>query len=870
MSRAIIAQDVAQLLARTAVVRKMDETELVSIVPNQSGLRYIGCPNCNSGRQEGQLAWTIDRPNEVYCRYCDHRYPSEKYPMNEVVTVQSPRGETARFEYWADDKGYRYFFKARRDDEVRGYMSACALDLARLYVATNDRSHARRSAVIIDRFAEVFPGWCYHFDYPFEQKVIYDGDVRPEKFRAGYRTARWNWWAYMDIPDDLVRAYALIRKSGVLADLSKERGVDVELRIRSELLRSAGEQVFANPEPYTNMSPTAWRSLITLGKAIDEPRYVHEVVRRLNKFIDLQFFYDGSWYEGAPSYGAQTLSGLENVLAELRGYTDPVGYIDPVDGKRLENLDMEKEFPTLAQARTALQKLRLPNGREVPINDTWATASQRTSSRRRVAGANAIHSNSYLLPALGHACMNFGIDQHATQFHLSWSGGYGHQHADGLNLMLFAHTKEMLSDLGYTHTAYRPWVISTVAHNTVVIDGMSQAMGSKKTPSDGNLRFADFLGKRVQVVSADAKRVYPDVAKVFRRTLVAIEVDQDRHYALDFFEVEGGRTHDYFLHGDSDAPTNAEMEGLNWEKLDSLLPSGFDWKPTVNEGQSHRATEPHYPYGFLRNLRSTAPVAGQTVGFFFKAADQTKSGLHVFIVPEPNIRFIMGDNPSVRQAQEDDSQLEKFLRPFIMLRHISDQGRSKFVSVLEPYETAPFIQSVERIPNIDGALVMKIVIGERTDWIIVGADKQVSIANSNSIPSVFRGKVGVLSLQNNEIEHAYALGEGGWQAGVYHLIGNRPQRAMLHAIDRGEIVVSQVGLTLPVVGDIVRLETDDAWTYPFNVTSAERDGDSIRIRVAEGPGMEFQADINRLRLTSFPQREHTGAVHVEWMSSNSR
>lgn len=409
----------------------------------------------------------------------------------------------------------------------------------------------------------------------------------------------------MDIPDDLFNAYTMSRESGVLADLSKERGVDVELRIRHDLLKNAGEQVFANPESYTNMSPIAWRSLVTLGKVIDEPRYVHDVVRRLKKFVDLQFFYDGSWYVGAPSYGAQTVSGLEQVLAELRGYSDPVGFTDPVDGKRLENLDLEKEFPTLRQARSALQKLKLPNGREVPINDTWAPASQRNSSRRRDLGASAIHSNSYLLPAMGHACMNFGNDQQATQFHLSWSGGYGHQHADGLNLILFAHEKEMLSDLGYTHTAYRPWATSTVAHNTVVIDGLSQAMGSRQSPSDGSLRFADFLDKRVKVVSADAKRVYPGTA-------------------------------------------------------------------------------------------------------------------------------------------------------------------------------------------------------------------------------------------------------------------------MLHAIDRGEIVVRQVGLTLPVAGDVVRLETDDAWTYPFNVTYAERDGDAIRIRVAEGPGMEFQAENNRLRLTSFPQREHTGTVYIEWMTGNSR
>ncbi|MPY90626.1 MAG: hypothetical protein GEU99_22235 [Luteitalea sp.] len=87
------SKDLPALLEATAFVRGLEDPDLVSLVPEQAGLRFVGCPNCNSGRQEGQLAWTPQRPGEVYCRYCNHRYPSDKYPMN---LARTPRFEEPR------------------------------------------------------------------------------------------------------------------------------------------------------------------------------------------------------------------------------------------------------------------------------------------------------------------------------------------------------------------------------------------------------------------------------------------------------------------------------------------------------------------------------------------------------------------------------------------------------------------------------------------------------------------------------------------------------------------------------------------------------------------------------------------------------
>jgi hypothetical protein len=197
--------DVPALLRATERIREMDEAALLRMVPVQSGLFYVGCPNCQSGHQERQLTWSPERPDELVCRYCRHRYPSEKYPMSKTLEVRNPRGELHRYPYWED---------------------------ANLYAATRKVEYARRAALLLDRFAQVFPGWCYHYDYPFRQKEIFEGAVPPAKFLPGMRTARWTWWAYNDMPGPLLDAYDQIRDTGVL---SPER----KTRIERDLFRRA-------------------------------------------------------------------------------------------------------------------------------------------------------------------------------------------------------------------------------------------------------------------------------------------------------------------------------------------------------------------------------------------------------------------------------------------------------------------------------------------------------------------------------------------------------------------------------------------------------------------------------------------------------
>ncbi|MFN0167655.1 MAG: heparinase II/III family protein [Bryobacteraceae bacterium] len=818
--------DVAALLRSTEWVRSLDETALRALVPTRSGLFFVGCPNCSHGRQEDQLSWKPETPGEVFCRYCGHRYPSPKYPM-KVQRVRNPRGTFHEYPYWEDPKGYRYYFPARRDDLVRRYLSARASELGILYVLTGKKEYARHAAILIDRFAQVFPSWCFHYDYPFSQKEIYHGKVAPADFRAGYRTARWNWWAYGDLPLELVQAYDWIRESGVLAELSREAGVDVAARIERDLFREAADEVLAHRETYGNMSPSAWNSLIVAGRVIGEPRYVDEPLRRLRTFLETRYFYDASWPEGAPSYHQQTVNWLSRVVEAAAPGTPGLG----------------EARTAIRRSREALDLMRFPDGRLVPVHDTWSTDRREPIEESR----------SWLLPALGHASLGAGRGDRQAQLHLTWSGGYGHQHADQLSLILFARGREALSDIGYTHTRYRAWTLAAAAHNTVVIDGVPQFAGTAGKPSDGALRWFDTRDPRIHSVSADGERAYPELAKRYRRTLYLV----DGKYAVDIFEVEGGVRHDYFLHGGADEDTLIESP-LAFRPLASLLPEGLKWTAPVNEYDVASFARPFYAYGMLRDLREVE--AASPVKLMLRPAKPGSPGTRITLLPQVAGRVVTGTGPSVRRAGEDDARLEDTRRPFLLLRQEPPKGRSVFVSVIE---WEPTLDSVERITLPGAAAAVKLSAGGTTHLLVHEAERMVKVPASSHSAS-FSGQAGWLELRSGEVSHAWARGEGGWRLGRFRLDSPRPERAEVAGFEH-DTVVTRTPLTAGA-GDTLRIVTGDGWTYPVGAAASS---EGTRLRTVENVAGIFETTSSGFRLKTFPKREHQGKIWIEQAVSRS-
>ena len=130
-----------------------------------------------------------------------------------------------------------------------------------------------------------------HHDLPFTQKHIFPGDQGHPFPVTEYRAPKWSWWAFRDIPEDLILAYDSIRSSGALDEAMKRR-------IEDDFFRSSVTFVKGFEPQLGNMDPSLLRGMIVAGRVLSEPDYIHEAVDWIDRIVDSQFFADGMWREG--------------------------------------------------------------------------------------------------------------------------------------------------------------------------------------------------------------------------------------------------------------------------------------------------------------------------------------------------------------------------------------------------------------------------------------------------------------------------------------------------------------------------------------------------------------------------------------------
>ena len=221
---------VAVLKRVVSRVMAMSEAEMVALVPDRTGFRFMGCPNCDEGTQEGQLRWSISDPHRVKCRFCDMVFPNDRYPEDRVMKVVNPVGVEVEYPYWEDATGYRYLFSARGWREARSYFSSTAQRFGELYQMTGERVYARRAALILDAFARYYPGFLVSRDWPHRPKGF---AMEPPYPNGG---GKWGRWRHDEMPTNLVFAYDSIYGSGELERLSEESGDGREGAYRGRFL----------------------------------------------------------------------------------------------------------------------------------------------------------------------------------------------------------------------------------------------------------------------------------------------------------------------------------------------------------------------------------------------------------------------------------------------------------------------------------------------------------------------------------------------------------------------------------------------------------------------------------------------------------
>ncbi len=137
--------------------------------------------------------------------------------------------------------------------------------------------------------------------------------------------------------------------------------------------------------------------------------------------------------------------------------------------------------------------------------------------------------------------------------------GLGHGHFDKLHFMFYDQSEEVVTDYGFSRwinieTKYggrylpenNSYAKQTIAHNTLVVDGVSQNKGNRKSADQvhGLRHFFDASNPAVQVMSAQANDYYDDVT--MQRTMFLVKDNRlDYPVVVDVYQVRSVNEHQY-------------------------------------------------------------------------------------------------------------------------------------------------------------------------------------------------------------------------------------------------------------------------------------------------------------------------------------
>ena len=417
-------------------------------------------------------------------------------------------------------------------------------DLGLAFRFTGERAYARKAAGILAAYAAAYSRYKRH-------------NIRGEDKVGGGRimaqTLDESVWL---IP--VAWGYSLVKETIAPAQRT---------RIEIDLLIAATELIREHRMGIHNIQCWKNSAVGCAGYAAGRDELVADAIDNPDRGFRVQIARgvtdDGLWYEGSLGYHAYTMealwplaeaarrAGTDLYSARMRSLWDapialalpngdPPGFNDSGGG----NLAGLAPLYELGYARW-----------QSPAFGRVAARSKRTSPQALLYGAETlpegplVPEESRILRAAGFALLRARGTVAAMRFGMH---GGGHGHPDKLNIVTWGAGKLWGLDPGsinYGVPLHHEWYRSTIAHNTVCVDGALQAA------TDGLLE--DWKsGQDATSIQATAANVYAGV-KLTRSVTVRANRMDDRFECVS----EGSHTYDWAFHAAGRLTTSVELAG---------------------------------------------------------------------------------------------------------------------------------------------------------------------------------------------------------------------------------------------------------------------------------------------------------------------
>lgn len=754
------------LVANAAPWRKMSDEDLWNLMfgPNITRSWMVWsdgfCPACT--KDVKMYTWEIDPwsiPWKVRCPHCKEIFPKNDFAAfhksgldEHGVFVPARADRSLLFnadhpdpadplhgfgvddgEGYVDSDGHRWRFIGAYliYGQWKKWIVAGVTNLSNAYLVTGDPEYACKTAILLDRVADVFP----LFDFG-QQGVVYEGRT------GGPLRGQVSTWhdaceevRELTLGYDRVFEAARDQEKALTAFLSKkaqDHKLDNPKKSWADIQRNIEERILqdtlAHRERIESNYPTTDRALLAIKTVLNWPGNRDEVMGLLDGILDKSTAVDGvSGEKGLAGYTTIAPHAVAELLAQF-SRIEP-GFLRAVYARRptlhacyrfhVDTWCMESFYPhcgdsggfgaqvpsyagvtfsrnpgtnpsmyaflwdlyELTRDPVFVQVLYRENGHSLDNLPHDLFAQDSAGFQARVKEVIDKVGAEIVVPSVNKqqwriALLRAGAGRDQRTLWIDYDSGERHSHADGMNIGLVAKGLDLIPEFGYPPVGYggwespkAVWYTKTAAHVTVVVDGQDQ----NRVNSGATRLWAD--GRRFRAIRVSDPAMI--AGKRYERLVALVDLDDRDSYVLDCFQVEGGKDHAKFFHSFFGP---IETQGLSLEEAEDY---GY-------------ATE-------MRHFRRDAkPAPGWSVDWTIED--------HYKYLPEPrNIHLRYTDLTSAAAAYLAEAWIDVALYggtggtyvPCVMTRRTGRGDTplvSTFAAVIEPYEGASNLTGIRRLP----------------------------------------------------------------------------------------------------------------------------------------------------------------------------
>jgi hypothetical protein len=636
--------------------------------------------------------------------------------------------------------------------------------LADAYVLTGDPRYAHKAGILLDRAADVYPT----FDYKTEGLVYEVSGVAGyvSTWHDACAETRELVLAY-DMILGGIREDAELQR--FLAAKAKQYKLDNPKASFADIRRNVEDRILVDCQtsrPKINSNYPQTDVTIAFAKtALAWPDNRDEVNAIIAGIVDKTTAVDGtSGEKGMAGYSSYAINGLANLLA-MYARMDPAFLPDMFERSprlhdafrfHMDTWCLQNYYPSCGDSgsycspvstwasipwtgeaslvpsmysfvwqvyertndESFVQGMCLQNGSKLDglPHDLFAADPQ--AFRQSVKEVIDRTGTRIKLPSVNKQQWHIGLlrggqDENERVLWLNYDSGGQHSHANGMNLGLFAKGLDLMPDFGYPPVQYggwgaprARWYVSTMAHNTVVVDGANTRNAGGTTTL-----WAD--GRQFHAIRASCPALIGGTQ--YERMAAMIDLSDKDFYVVDVFRVAGGKEHARFARS----------------HFGTIATQGVPSEPAALYADVQH----------MRNWHGGPAKPGWSVDW--KIEDRYKlldkpADLHVRHTDLTTDAQAYTGETWVSTVKHGFTGNDEAWVPHFAVRRTADIAplTSTFVSVVEPYEGTSKIAQIRRVAaSSDADVVLEVVLADgRRDLFV---SRQVENNPAASQPAEF-------------------------------------------------------------------------------------------------------------------------------------